>query len=288
MSNEEHKDCGCCCGGKENKFMKFVKNHKKLSWTVGIIVVLLIIFRISLGLIIQKGVATVAPMITGVPVSIGNVSVRILSGYVALSDVKVGNPRGYKAENMVTLEKAVFDIAPLSVFSDKIRIEEITVTGLNLYYEQKLRSNNISDLQANVEERLGVKKDPAAKKEKPVAKKEEKGSEPKKLQVDQIHLNDITAHVVVAGADVPVMMIPINMENLGTGPEGITAGGVFAAILDKLSLGAAGAVVEATKKAGAATGKALQDLGKQTGNALKDAGKGLEESSQKLKNLFSK
>ena len=203
---------------------------------------------------------------------------------------------------MVHLKKAVFDINISSLFSDKVVIEEITVDGLDLYYEQKFRTNNVSDLQANVEKNLGIKdkKSEPVKQEKPAEKVEKTDKEPaeaKKLQVDKILLRDITAHVVISGADIPVMMVPINMEKLGTGPEGITAGGVFAAILNKLSMGAADAVVEAAKKGTAAagdalqnlgdsTGKALQNLGDSTGKALDNAGKELQKGAESLKNLF--
>ena len=289
MCKKETCECGCNCESQtsEEKVCKgtffqkvkaYCKKHKVLSWTVGIIVVLLVIIRIFLTQIIQTSVSTVAPMITGVPVTIGDVSVGILSGYVALEDVKVGNPAGYKSENMVALKKAVFDINVGSLFSDKIIIEEITVDGLDLFYETTLRSNNVADLQANVEKNLGgsEKKAEPEKAEKAEPKGEkESASEPKKLQVDKILLRGITAHVVVTGADIPIMMIPINMENLGTGPDGITAGGIFAAILNKLSLGAADAAVEALKKSGAATGQ-----------ALKDAGQNLQEKAKSLKNIF--
>ena len=289
----EEKKCECGCG----KFKNFVKKHKILSWTVGGIILLLILIRIFLTPIVQTSVSTIAPMITGVPVTIGDVSVGILSGYVALEDVKVGNPEGYKSKNMVHLKKAVFDIDIASLFSDKVIIEEITVDGLNLYYETKFKSSNVSDLQKNVEKNLGTadkKAEEPAKKEKPEAKaeKEESPSEPQKLQVNKILLQDITAHVVISGADIPVMMIPINMENLGTGPEGITAGGIFAAILNKLSMGASDAAVEAFKKGTAATGEALKDIGDKAGNTLKDvgdkAGDTLKDVGNGLKNILKK
>lgn len=267
---------------KESKFKGFVKRHKVLSWIIGVIIVLLVIARIFLTQIIQTGVSTVAPMITGVPVTIGDVSISILQGYVALDNVKVGNPEGYKAENMVSLNRAVFDIDLGSLFTEKIRIEEITVDGLDLYYEQKLNRNNISDLQANVEKNLGTASKTGEEVKKSEPAKEEESSEPKKLQVDKILLKGITTHVVLSGVDVPVMMVPINMENLGTGPEGITAAGIFGAVLDKLSLGAASAMVEAVKKSGAATGQALKDAGKNLQKGTED----LKKEAEKLKKLF--
>ena len=170
-----------------------------------------------------------------------------------------------------------------SLFSEKLRIEEITVEGLDLYYEQKLTTNNIAALQANVEKNLGISaaESDKGKESKPEEPGEETPAEAKKLQVDKIQMNDITAHVVVSGASIPVMMIPINMEDLGTGPDGITAGEVFAAILNKLSLGAASAAVDASKQAGTKTMDALKDAGGKIGESL---GKGTDA----VKGLFKK
>lgn len=242
----------------------FYKRHKKLSWTVGSIVVLLVIVRIFLGQIVQTSVAALAPKIAGVPVSIGDVSISVFSGYVELKDVKVGNPEGFGAEHMVTLKHAVFDIDLGSLFSDKIRIEEITVTGLDLYYEQKLTTNNVATLQANVEKNLGAEKAQTADAQ--IASEEEEGTaeeapQPQKLQVDKIAMNEMWTHVVIAGADVPVPIIPINMENLGTGPEGITGMEVFAEVLNKLSFGVTGAVAEALKNAGGAATDVIEGAG---------------------------
>ena len=268
---ESGDGCKCC------KCKAFVKRHKKLSWTILIVVVVLAVLRISLGVIVKSSVSTVAPLIAGVPVTIGDVSISVCEGYMALSNVKVGNPEGFNEKNMLTLEKAVFDIGMCSLFSKKLRIEEITVQGLKLYYEQKLTTNNISTLQANLEKNLGTAEKTA--EEKPAPEKKEKPAESKKLQVDKIQMNDITTYVVVPGGSIPVMMIPINMENLGTGPDGITAGEVFVAILNKLSLGAADAAVEASKKAGSKTWEALKGAGTGIGDGV---GKGTDA----VKKLF--
>ena len=245
------------------KLKDFYKRHKKLSWTVGSIAVLLIVVRIFLGQIVQSGVSTIAPMIAGVPVEIGDVSISVFQGYVELKDVKVGNPEGFGAENMLTLKRAVFDIDLGSLFSDKIRIEEITVTGLDLYYEQKLTTNNVAALQANVEKNLGKKaEENTSGSDGENGGTEEAPAEPQKLQVDKIAMNEMWTHVVISGADVPVPIVPINMENLGTDPEGITGMEVFAKVLDKLSFGVTGAVTEALKNAGSAAGNVIDGAGK--------------------------
>lgn len=275
---ENGKPCKCC------KCRNFFKNHKKLSWTILSIVVILAILRIFLGVIVKSAVSTAAPLIAGVPVTIGDVSVGVLEGYVALSDVKIGNPEGFKAENMLTLKKAVFDLGMRTLFADKLQIEEITVEGLDLYYEQKLTTNNVSALLDNLQKKTGASKKEEAKEapkaEKPEEKKE--AAQAKKLQVDKIQLNDITTHVVVIGTtDVPIMMVPINLTDLGTGPDGITALDLFTEIMKQLSVGAANAVVEASKKTGSATMNVLKDAGKGIGS-------GLGTGTQKVKDLIGK
>ena len=54
---ESGDGCKCC------KCKAFVKQHKKLSWTILIIVVVLAVLRISLGVIVKSSVSTVAPLI---------------------------------------------------------------------------------------------------------------------------------------------------------------------------------------------------------------------------------
>ena len=100
---------------------------------------------------IKTGVEKYGPEVTQTPVRLDDVSLSILSGNGTLTGLYVGNPDGYKSENIFALGQIEVDIDTSTVFSDKIIINKIIIQKPEISYEKTLMSSNIKALMANID-----------------------------------------------------------------------------------------------------------------------------------------
>ncbi|OQA86981.1 MAG: hypothetical protein BWY31_01025 [Lentisphaerae bacterium ADurb.Bin242] len=273
--------------------MKFQFNRKKAIKITAIvlasILALLLVLVITLPFIIKAGIQTVGSDIAGVPITVKNISLNLLTGTLEIHDLLVGNPKGYSTPHAFKLGKFHASLKPSSLLSRKLLITRIEIRAVELNYEIYLLNNNISDIQANVNRSLKLEeKTVPAKPEEPKAK--ESGG--KVLQIDSLELSDITVWVTVKGAraGVPLMAPPVSLHNLGTGPDGITPAAVVNDVLISLltSLGkmvGADIAGKAIGDAASSAGKALDDTASSAGQAVGDAASSLGGA---LKGLIGK
>ncbi|MFP4351629.1 MAG: hypothetical protein ACLFRP_08000 [Puniceicoccaceae bacterium] len=82
--------------------------------------------------VIQKAIPSAEEKL-GVNIAVGNASVSILTGSMALENVSLSNPEGFDRPEMFTLARSVQDIAiwPL-IARREIRVEEVTIEDSNL------------------------------------------------------------------------------------------------------------------------------------------------------------
>jgi hypothetical protein len=243
-------------------------------------VVVVVLAFLAVGLFldsaIKRGVETFGPKLTKVDVNLQSVSLSLLSGSGTIKGLMVGNPAGYKSPFAIDIGEATLALKPGSLLSDKIVIKTINVQAPQITYETDLKHNNLSTILANVQEATGGGQTAVAKPQQPAASKEAKPA--KKLEVDEFVITGGKIHVAVSGVvqgSATVPLPPIHLENLGTGPEGITAAEltkrVLAAIESSAAQAAAGAVTDIGKGAVYVT----KDVGSAGSNALQKVTKGL-------------
>jgi len=129
-----------------------MKILRKLFITIPlIIVILLIVVVVLVGLFadravkmgIEKGGSAALP----VAVKVGDADLSILRGKLALRDLVVENPEGYKHENLLELKNGSVGVDIRSLLSDTVKINNITLDGAVVVLEQKnLLRNNIKDI----------------------------------------------------------------------------------------------------------------------------------------------
>jgi hypothetical protein len=251
---------------------------KKLVIRVGIgAVVLLMLAALAVHLFldsaIKRGVETLGPQMTKVDVRLANISVSLLSGSGSIRGLQVGNPEGFKSPHAIQVGSASLAVKPGSLFGDKVVIRSIQLDAPEITFEGSLSGNNLSRIQANVEEYTRAAEPADAKEEKAAARK---------LQVDDFLITNAKVNVSVTelgGMTLPVTIPRIHLTDLGTGPEGITPGEltkrVLGAVTEQATEVARGAVTEAIK-----TG-AIKDAGKAASDALENAGRGVRDLFRK-------
>ena len=131
------------------KLLKFV--FKAILWLVIIILILGIILYLSAGKLIQHFAPAVISQVTQTEASLGEVDISLFSGRVTLNNLAIGNPAGYKNKNALELGKFDVKFDPKSVLTNKIIINNVQISGLNVASEAKVNGEtNITRLRDNV------------------------------------------------------------------------------------------------------------------------------------------
>lgn len=247
---------------------------KKIILIVGGVVVVLVIglvifLTLSLDSLVKKGVETVGPQITKTEMKLEKANISVLSGSGALHGFHIGNPEGYKSPSAIKFGEASVGVRPASVLSDKIHVTHVKVVGPEITFEGTLGSkNNLSKIMENVEAATGG----GAATDKPADPSADSGAA-KKLQVDDFLISGAKVNVTLTalgGRQLTLSIPDIHMTNLGSGPEGITAGELTKLVLKNIN-----------KETFEAIQKSVADVGKQAADALKDMGKGGTNSINK-------
>ena len=251
------------------------------------LVVVVILAVLAIGLVLDKaiksGVETFGPKLTKVDIKLQSVSLSLLSGSGTIKGLVVGNPAGYKTPSAIDIGVASVSLKPASLLSDKIIVRAINVQGPEINFETDLRNNNLSQILANVQEATSSgAKEPA----KPQEPSQPEGAKPaKKLQVDDLVISGGKIHVSVSalgGKTATVPLPDIHLQNLGTGPEGITPAELAEKVMEQIEKGASQAAAGAV----ADLGKGALYIGKEAANT--GTSNAAEKVTKSIGNIFKK
>ncbi|VAW00033.1 hypothetical protein MNBD_ALPHA01-2320 [hydrothermal vent metagenome] len=200
---------------------------------IAVLLVLLIVIGLVVygasqsGTIIREAVLEYAPKATGADVSLDKVNVSLLGGSAGLSNLTVGNPKGFKSDHAFKLGNMDVKIDLGSLTGDIIRIEEIRVDGADLIYEIGTKGNNISRIQKNIEaytQSLGLESSESAAK----------------FIVDNIYITGTKVKLssdLLGGKGAGLTLPDIHLKNIGTEDKAATAGEVGSAVFGAVNKG---------------------------------------------------
>jgi hypothetical protein len=233
--------------------------------------------RFFLDAAIKRGVETFGPKLTKVDIKLDSVRLSLLTGSGSIKGLVVGNPEGFKEPSAIKVGSASLALKPGSLLSDKIVIKSIRVEGPEITYETTLKTSNLGKILANVQEATGGGQKEPSKPQEPSSPKETKEAKPaKKLQVDEFTITGGKIRLSVTGLGGGAATVPlpdIHLQDLGTGPDGITPGDLTKKVLEALEKGAAqaasGAVTDIGKGVVGTGTNAVQSLTKGIGGLFK-------------------
>jgi uncharacterized protein involved in outer membrane biogenesis len=239
---------------------------------LGIIAV--ICMALFINSIVKKGIETAGPKATQAPVTVESVSLSILSGSGKVTGLNVGNPEGFKTPMAIKAGSASVQVQPSSLLSGKLIVKSVRVEAPEITLEAGLKGSNLGALLANVEAYTG-----GGGQAKPAEKSGER-----KLQVDDFVITGAKVNLsmtLMGGKAATVPLPDIHLTNLGTGPEGISAGELTQKVLKEI-------VESVTKAAGSALGKTGEVVGDAAKGVGKTAGEAVDKATKGLGNLFKK
>ena len=263
-----------------------MKFNKKKVWTIagivaGVVILLLVIVYFSLSLILKSSVQTFGSMVMGVPVTVDRIDLKPFSGALQIRNLIVGNPEGYSTPHAFKLGTFEVVLVPSSLIgSGKLIIDKLTVDEMELNLETNLLRSNLSDIQKNINSFSGSASPSADKNNEPESQKK---AESRPMQINKIDLSDIKIYTIFKGGEdarvIPLMAPPVHLQDLGTGPEGITPVEVTSKIMSSLlssvgkavadgSLDLGDVLLDGTSSAGNKVGEGLDDAGKAVSNFL--------------------
>ena len=225
---------------------------------------------------IKSGVETYGPRVTQTPVTLEDVQLSILSGSGMLKGLHVGNPEGYKSENIFALGQIDLKVNTRSVFSNKIIIDHIIIKRPAMSYEKKLTTSNLKKLLENIEQFTGPSSEPEAE-----TAEEKKAGTKKQVIIKKLLIEDGTIYVGALGIGQTVPLPRIEMENIGEDGNEMTMPEVIDLVLSKVLQSIGPAIASAGELGGAAV-----DVLKTQG--LDKVGQTTDLVGEGIKGLFGK
>ena len=260
-----------------------MKAIKILLKTVICIVALALVALLTLplwfGPVAKTAANAAVPGVVKTDFHMGHLHLNPYTARFELADLQLSNPTGYSEKYAATLGELIFDAETLSLMTDVIHIEEITVKDVfvSVVSGGENKVGNFKQIQYNVAG--GKEKYEAAQAEKqaaadaeaekirleemqnPKAAEEEKAKvaeekKEKKVIIDKLHISGLKIKLGFLPISVPVA---IELKDIGRESGGAT----FAEAWQQ--------IWEAILKAAGVAGEQLKALGNLTGDAAKQA-----------------
>ena len=247
---------------------------KTIIWAILLIILLVVVLYFSAGKLIQHFAPDFISKITQTETALGEVDLSLFSGKIAINDLAIGNPSGYKDKNVFELGKILIDYDPKSLLTNKIIVNKVQLSGIGVSSELNVQGkNNITQLIDNINKSLGTDNTKEEKKAPQAAAepKQQKSESDTSVVIRDLVIEDSSVRAGIAGQISTIPLPTIHQQNIGEQNEQTIAQTVQG-IITLISSESAKATVKATKDAA----KNAIDAGKGTFKGLKDG----------LKNLF--
>ena len=200
----------------------------------------IIIVGMSLNALVKTGVETLGPKVLGVPVTLKEVDVSLLSGgkdmRVSLNELIIENPAGYKTDYAFSLSNIRVLVDRNSVLTNTVVIDEIMLDRPVITFEGSLRSGNLGNIQNNL--KRSISSEPYYKFEKYVHIKKVI------MRNAKINLSLFKEGILVKNLTVP----NFQLRDIGKASGGTRFSKAFAAIFDSIYEAIIKAVMKPSKR----------------------------------------
>lgn len=200
----------------------------------------IIIVGMSLNALVKTGVETLGPKVLGVPVTLKEVDVSLLSGgkdmRVSLNELIIENPAGYKTDYAFSLSNIRVLVDRNSVLTNTVVIDEIMLDRPVITFEGSLRGGNLGNIQDNL--KRSTSSEPYYKFEKYVHIKKVI------MRNAKINLSLFKEGILVKNLTVP----NFQLRDIGKASGGTRFPKAFAAIFDSIYEAVIKAVMKPSKR----------------------------------------
>lgn len=257
--------------------------------TVVVIIIIVLVVAVSnLGPIIKNAVNTYGPKMTKTEVRLEDVDISIFSGEAKLADFYLGNPKGFKSPQAMSVASVHVDVDEKSLTGETIIIDKIEVVGPDITYEKARGTDNFQTILNNVRKSVDTGK--------PSTKEPEKQGEGKKLLIKNLIVKEGKVNLAVSmvgGKTISASLPDIHLKDLGKEKGGASPEEVFEKVFAALHKQITSpAVTNILNKELKALGTSLEGVSTEAKKQLETLGtgdkKGMEAVTDKVKGLFGK
>lgn len=178
----------------------------------------------QLGRLIEGGVEQHGPGITGTDVALGGARVSIFSGEGELTNLRIGNPKGFSDEEAFDLGRVRIAVDPKSLAGDVVRIKQVVVDGPRLLAEFDASGrNNLSAILNHVKAVAGGGAPSGGGS----------GGGGKKMIIDEFRFENAQARALAPafGLDETLKLPPVVLKDLGKRQGGAAAADIANQVL---------------------------------------------------------
>jgi len=248
---------------------------KAIKIIVGIVVVLLVLLLgviislpLTIGPLVKSAAAAGGPKVLGVTVSVGDVKLKPIAGQLIISDLVVGNPKGYSDKPAFAVKTVDVNLKTLTILKGNvIQIEKILIDSPKISYETKDGVSNFDAMLAKAQTAEKTE-EPKDSKDTPDAKAK------KKVVIDEFILKSSKvsyASKITFGKSITLPLPSVTLHDIGKASGGAS----MIEALNQVIASIVGGLKDAIT--GLATGSvdALKDVSKGAADALGNATKGV-------------
>ena len=244
-----------------------------LIGVLGIIAVVLV--GLMLNALVKGGVETMGPQLLGVPVTLEDVEIALLSGtstQAGLTQLVVKNPEGYETAYAVSVPEIRVQVDRNSLLTDTVIVEEVLIVAPIITFEWSLRGSNLGTIQENVKRHTqsGTDGDDREKGEK----HEEDEESDKTVHVKKVIVKDAIINVSFTGEKSEVIRVELpdlELRDIGNPSGGTTFSQASAIIFDEIY----DAILKAVMQSGILIPQSVEQLEKSVEKIGKELLQGL-------------
>jgi hypothetical protein len=234
------------------------KTASRIALVAGALVLVAVVAAVvvlgRLGRIIERGVETEGPRITGTDVTLGSAQVSIFDGTGALKRLRIGNPDGFSKADAFDLGEIAIAIDVRSVTSDVIHIRKLVVQGPRLLAEfDAAGGSNLDAIRAHAR---------SASRGGGASKQDGGGGKPVRLIIDEFRFENAEVQALAQAYDLDktLKLPPVVLKNLGARQGGAAAADIANQVLGPIvSAAVQAAMKEYLAAQGAKAGNKLME-----------------------------
>ncbi len=169
--------------------------------------------------LIADAIRSYGPQITGVSVKLGGVKLEPTEGTFVISQLELGNPKGFKTPHALVVQQLQIKLDVSSLTQDVIHIQRVTIAQPQVAYEHASGGSNLDAIQRNVEAYIAAHSTGGQGAEKGV------GTAQKKVIIDQFSMLGAKADVsaeVLQGQGVTLALADVQLNDIGKKSGGVS------------------------------------------------------------------
>lgn len=228
--------------------------------------------------IIRNAVVKIGTAVTGTKVEMDSFS-SSFGGTVEIGGFRVANPQGYRDPWAIQVSKVRVNVNVSSLFSDKIEVEEVFISGTDVNYEIRIDgSSNLTDLKKNIDA-FAASSEPEAEPQD--AAKEDKTAQKaaqKQVVIRLVTIEDsrLSISSSLLNTRIPLPLPPLTLTDLGEGKS-------FGETINEFAMKVLDAILNAASQSGLKNvGDTLTEAGKTLGDTLTQGSGSLTEAGKSI------